>query len=215
MNTTNMNTTDCALILGELIPESPSFNWEDAKRKEMTLHEYHAECERKKREHLRNLDQEFPTKTRRKRKKRKDQNKNECNKDQKEDKIQNEVKTWATVASKKPKQLSTTIRLTGLKKADPVSKSLFINTTLILKNLPHHGVEVRDLKRLFGQAGSLKFINILTNDDGLCRGIAFVRYEHREGSDKGLEMDGFWYNDRKIFVEYAHDKRDNDQRDND
>ena len=89
------------------------------------------------------------------------------------------------------------------------STSTFINTTIILKNLPYQGVEFEDLRSIFTPCGSIKFIKILTNDnDRICKGIAFVRFENREGSDNGVAMDGFWYKERKIYVEYAHDKRE-------
>ena len=83
----------------------------------------------------------------------------------------------------------------------------FINTTLILKNLPPY-VSMKELRKIFTDTGPLKFINILKNDDGLCKGVAFVRYESRSGSERGLSLDGFWYKNNKIFVEYAFDKRE-------
>ena len=83
----------------------------------------------------------------------------------------------------------------------------FINTTLILKNLPSY-VSHKDLRNIFSEPGPLKFIKILTNGDGICKGIAFVRYETRDSSDRGLELDGFWYKNNKIFVEYAYDRRE-------
>ena len=46
------------------------------------------------------------------------------------------------------------------------------------------------------------------DNDGNGKGLAFIRFETKEGSDNGLSMDGFWYGDRKIFVEYARDNRE-------
>ncbi len=84
----------------------------------------------------------------------------------------------------------------------------FINTTLILKNLPYSCTSSKELLKFFGKCGPIKFINILKDVEGNCKGIAFVRFETKEGADKGLDTDGFWYEDRKIYVEYARDRRD-------
>ena len=83
----------------------------------------------------------------------------------------------------------------------------FVNTTLILKNLPYDNVTERDIKRFFSKScGPVKLVNVL-KDGGRCKGIAFVRFENVLGSDRGLTMNGFWYNDRRVYVEYAEDNR--------
>ena len=84
----------------------------------------------------------------------------------------------------------------------------FINTTLILKNLPHNCTSSHELLKIFKNCGSIKFIKILKDKDCNCKGLAFIRFETREGSDMGLDMDGFWYGEQKIFVEYANDHRE-------
>lgn len=89
------------------------------------------------------------------------------------------------------------------------AKGKFVNTTLILKNLPYKGVTTRDLRRFFeNEAGRTKFVNILTKDNGECKGIAFIRFENRQGADKGLLMNRFTYEGRTVYVEYARDKRE-------
>ena len=96
------------------------------------------------------------------------------------------------------------------------SKSLYVptsqkkdrNTTLILKSLPYEGVTEKDLKTFFKKyAGPVKFVNVLTKDDGKCKGIAFVRFETKEGSDRGLTLNNFCYEGRKVHVEYAQERK--------
>ena len=82
------------------------------------------------------------------------------------------------------------------------------NTTLILKSLPYDGVTEKDLKDFFKKyAGPVKFVNVLMKDDGKCKGIAFVRFETKEGSDRGLTLNNFCYDGRKVHIEYAQDRR--------
>lgn len=90
----------------------------------------------------------------------------------------------------------------------PEKNTKFVNTTLILKNLPPNCTSSRELLEIFEECGPIKFINILKDEDGSCKGLAFIRFEKKEGSDKGLDLDGFYYEDRKIFVEYARDRRE-------
>ena len=79
------------------------------------------------------------------------------------------------------------------------------NTTLVLKNLPAHCTTPKYLTKFFSKCGTVKHVNIL-KAEGKCRGIGFIKFETREGSDKGLDMDGFWYDDRKVYVEYSRNK---------
>lgn len=77
------------------------------------------------------------------------------------------------------------------------------NTTLILKKLPQDASE-KTLKKFFiKNAGPIKFINILINPDNTCKGIAFIRFETKTGSDKGSTLDQFFYNGRTVNVSYA------------
>jgi len=79
-------------------------------------------------------------------------------------------------------------------------------TTLVLKNLPRNKVSVKELTRFFGKCGKIKFVNVLTTEDGNCKGMAFVRFENKAGSEQGLKMNEFWYENNKVYVEYARDK---------
>jgi len=82
------------------------------------------------------------------------------------------------------------------------------NTTLILKNLPFESTYISELMDIFEHHGAIKFVNVLRNADNTCKGIAFIRFETKEGSDKALSaLPNFWYSGRKVFVSYAEDRR--------
>ena len=189
------------------------------KGRTMTLREYHAECERKEMEAQEEAEriakQNAPSaKTLRNRRKR------ERAKAKKATQKTEEEKTWSKVVSKPatprakiriPDRKSLPKKTTKEQKPTTTTgeqKGRFVNTTLILKNLPYERVTTRDLRHAFKDCGPIKFINILKKEDGTCKGIAFIRFERREGSEKGLDLDGFWYENRKIYVEYARDKRE-------
>lgn len=76
-------------------------------------------------------------------------------------------------------------------------------TTLVLKNLPKIKVNSKEIQKFFAKCGSVKFVNVLINDDGNCKGLAFVKFENKVGSDKGLTLNEFWYENNKVYVEYA------------
>ncbi len=85
----------------------------------------------------------------------------------------------------------------------------FINTTLILKNLSYNETYSEELMQTFEKCGTIKFINVIRNDDESCKGIAFIRFETKAGSDNGLQMDGYEdYTGRNIRVQYARDRRE-------
>ena len=110
------------------------------------------------------------------------------------------------VSNEKPKA-KTVIRKPEHKTNRSLKNSDQNNTTLVLKNLPYTCDSSKDIQKFFRKCGPVKFVNVLKNDEGKCKGIAFVRFETHEGSDKGLDMDGFWYEDRKIYVEYAQERK--------
>jgi len=83
-----------------------------------------------------------------------------------------------------------------------------VNTTLVLKNLPYNNTWVHELMGIFEHHGELELINVLRNEDDTCKGIAFIRFKTSEGADKAVRtIPDFWYHGRKVFVEYARDKR--------
>jgi len=80
-------------------------------------------------------------------------------------------------------------------------------TTLILKGLPYDLAGDKDLKEyLKKRAGSVKFINMVHKDEKFT-GTAFVRFETKEGADRGLTLNGFFCNGRKVAVEYARERK--------
>ena len=97
------------------------------------------------------------------------------------------------------------------KQTQPKTKQIYVkriepqeNTTLILKNLPYHDTYTHELMDIFEKYGKLVYINVLRNEVKNCKGVAFIRFDTREESDEALKkLPTFWYNNRKIFVEYA------------
>ena len=173
-------------------------------KKMMTLIEYYADCDRKRNEiydDYFNKTKQNATKTRSWKTLSK--------------RLPPKIRKWETV----PKTNKTPPKIRGWETVPKTNKTLsndnvgkvnkkFINTTLILKNLPLNCTLSHELLKLFKNCGPIKFIKILKDKDGNCKGLAFIRFETREGSDMGLDMDGFWYGEQKIFVEYAHDHRE-------
>ena len=116
---------------------------------------------------------------------------------------------WTTI--EKPEIIRAEIRLPS-KRALKLSPPFIVNkaqpnTTLILKNLPREGVNDKDLKKFFSSnCGQVRYVKVLMND-GKNTGLAFIRFMNRDGSDKGLKMNEFICNGRKIYVDYAADRR--------
>ena len=165
----------------------------------MSLREYYEECA-KKEEELKVTEQKVAeqkaTETPKKRRNKKKNKKNTGWEEVKKDTTQ-----WAQISF--PQKWSK-----GLFKTTDTPKDKKVNTTLILKNLPYDGTTDRDLKRFFGKVcGPIKFVKILRSDDGKCKGVAFIRFENKKGSDWGLTLNGFWYENRRVYVEYAEDRR--------
>lgn len=78
---------------------------------------------------------------------------------------------------------------------------------MILKNLPYNNVIEKNIERFFKKkCGPIRFVNVLRTNEGTCKGVAFIRFEKREGSDKGLTLNGFFYEGRKVSIEYAKTK---------
>ena len=82
--------------------------------------------------------------------------------------------------------------------------STITNNTLILKGLPYNDTRVYELLEIFENHGEIDFVKLLQNSDKSCKGIGFVRFTNHEGSEKAVKsLPDFWYNGRKVFVEYA------------
>ncbi len=119
------------------------------------------------------------------------------------------TKTNKTKRKRRRKQQKNTGGWKQVKKNKPkTQKKRFVNTTIILKNLPYEGVYEEDIKKMFANCGPIRFVNILRRNNDTCKGIAFVRFVEKEGSDEGIKMNGFWCGNRRVGVEYAIDKRE-------
>lgn len=201
------------------VPSPRSKKTKKTKGKKMTLAEYYAECERQQAEMLRakekakRLEDEAKRleeeKNRPSAKTLRNRRKKERVKAKKEAKKTAEKKSWTPVKKAEVKSARISLPQGWTKSLYKPSgqKGKLINTTLILKNLPYEGTTERDLKHFFSKTcGPVKFVNVLYDGDR-CKGIAFVRFENVSGSDKGLTMNGFWYEDRRVYVEYARDRR--------
>ena len=194
---------------------------EPAKRA-MTLEEYRAECDRKRREtsekqaaeKLAAEEASIPASTRRNRRKK------ELAKARKNNALESKKNTeWnETKKTIKEKLIYKPIRKSQKVppeiKDDTGATSGFVNTTLILKNLPYDCTE-NELHKFFNKCGPVRFVNLVKKetedpkDGSVYRNcIAFVRFVNRDGSNKGLEMDGFTYAGRTIYVDYALDRRE-------
>lgn len=193
----------------------PSPRRKKVKGRKMTLQEYYAECERKEQELLaaqEEAERKAKEEAERIAKENAPSKKALRRKRAKAAKKAREAAQWKAI-EKKPEPKRAHISYPqgwskSLYKETPVAKGRFVNTTLILKNLPYEGTTERDLKRFFSATcGPVRFVNVLRQDDGRCKGIAFVRFEKKVGSDRGLTLNGFWYEDRKVYVEYAEDRR--------
>ena len=118
---------------------------------------------------------------------------------------------WTTVEHKKKSPKSSPSSSPSISPPSPQpEQKKFINTTLILKNLPYHNTYTDDLMSLMEQYGTITMLNILRNPDGTCKGVAFVRFLTKESSDKALAAGDFWCDGRKVYVEYAKDRRESE-----
>ena len=176
-------------------------------RKTMTLADYRAASERKNQQLLAQQEAAakeaelaaLPANTRR-------------NKHKKElAKLRKAAAIAATTEGESKSNWETSVKVPKMKKIrkpDTIRDhpaNLTASTTLILKNLPSN-CSASELGKFFKKCGSVKFVNMLKDQEGKCKGIAFVRFETKEGSNKGLTMDGFWYENQKVYVEYAKER---------
>ena len=84
----------------------------------------------------------------------------------------------------------------------PEVKNPNSDTTLILKGLPYDDTEDDDLMKRFEHYGPIRFITVLRNKDGTCKGLAFVRFVYPASVDILLQRTQYFlYNGRKVIVE--------------
>merc|ERR1712137_1293211 len=59
------------------------------------------------------------------------------------------------------------------------------------------------LKKDFGECGEFESCRMLLNDEGQCKGIAFIKYKTEEGCKKAIEFNETDYGGRTIYVSMA------------
>merc|ERR1711865_298152 len=71
--------------------------------------------------------------------------------------------------------------------------------TVFVRGLPFAATE-ETLNKDFGECGELVSLRMPLNDEGSCRGIAFIKYSDKEGMDKAMKFNKTDYGGRTIFV---------------
>merc|ERR1711957_164334 len=79
--------------------------------------------------------------------------------------------------------------------------------TVFVRGLPFETTE-EALTKDFTECGELVSCRMPLNDDGQCRGIAFIKYADKEGMDKAIKFNETDYGGRTIFCTPAEDKPD-------
>lgn len=77
--------------------------------------------------------------------------------------------------------------------------------TVFVRGLPFATTE-EALTKDFGECGEIVNLKMPLNDEGSCRGIAFIKYTAKEGMDKAIGYNETDYGGRTIFVVAAADR---------
>merc|ERR1712039_219498 len=77
--------------------------------------------------------------------------------------------------------------------------------TVFVRGLPFATTE-ETLKKDFAECGEIISLRMPLNDEGSCRGIAFIKYSDKEGMDKAIKFNETDYGGRTISVTDAADK---------
>jgi len=77
--------------------------------------------------------------------------------------------------------------------------------TVFVRGLPFETTEDA-LNKDFGECGELVSCRMPLNDDGQCRGIAFIKYTDKDGMDKAIKFNETDYGGRTIYCTPAADK---------
>merc|ERR1712072_162198 len=77
--------------------------------------------------------------------------------------------------------------------------------TVFVRGLPFATTE-EALKKDFAECGEIASLRMPLNDQGSCKGIAFVKYTSKEGMDKAIAFNETDYGGRTIYVSPAADK---------
>merc|ERR1719476_702377 len=76
--------------------------------------------------------------------------------------------------------------------------------TIFVRGLPF-GTTEEALRKDFAECGEIVNLRMPLNDEGSCRGIAFIKYAAKEGCDKALEFNETDYGGRTIYCSMAGD----------
>jgi len=74
--------------------------------------------------------------------------------------------------------------------------------TVFVRGLPFSATE-EALNKDFGECGEIASLRMPLNDEGSCRGIAFIKYTSKEGMDKAMAFNETDYGGRTIFCSDA------------
>merc|ERR1712019_297631 len=76
---------------------------------------------------------------------------------------------------------------------------------VFVRGLPFATTE-ETLKKDFAECGEIVSLRMPLNDEGSCRGIAFIKYSDKDGRDKAMKFNETDYGGRTISVTDAADK---------
>merc|ERR1712060_791597 len=76
---------------------------------------------------------------------------------------------------------------------------------VFVRGLPFATTE-EALKKDFAECGEIVSLRMPLNEEGSCRGIAFIKYSDKEGMDKAIKFNETDYGGRSISVTDAADK---------
>merc|ERR1719230_1711480 len=74
--------------------------------------------------------------------------------------------------------------------------------TAFVKGLPF-ATDEEGLRKDFAECGEIESLRMPLNDEGQCKGIAFITYKAKEGLEKAKEFNETEYGGRTIYVEQA------------
>merc|ERR1719247_3097633 len=77
--------------------------------------------------------------------------------------------------------------------------------TVFVRGLPFATTQ-EALSKDFGECGEIVSLRMPLNDEGSCKGIAFIKYAAKEGMDKAIAFNETDYGGRTIYVSPAADK---------
>merc|ERR1719247_3914299 len=77
--------------------------------------------------------------------------------------------------------------------------------TVFVRGLPFATTQ-EALNKDFGECGEIVSLRMPLNDEGSCRGIAFIKFANKEGMDKAIAFNETDYGGRTIYCSDAANK---------